>query len=130
MRSSAESLSVMQYLRDGLQALMLGCVLTSAQAQDLPWQVAGEQGVMRYVIVPMASARDITAYNRQIALLCEPDTTCFLNFYTNSTHAAVAMPLPDAISAESTAIFRKSMKRASETFEWSCRMQLVEGSCF
>jgi hypothetical protein len=111
-------------------AFLLAASSGAAQAQELAWLVAGDQGVMRYVIVPIESARDRTAYDRQIRLLCEPGTTCFLNFYTNSTNATVAMPLPDAIAAEVTAIFRRSMKIGAENFEFSCRVMPTENPCF
>ena len=73
--------------------------------------MAGQQGLVRFVIAPRDQARDRAAYDRQIQLLCEPDRTCFLNFYTNSTGAPLAVPLPDAIDHEATAVFRRSAKR-------------------
>ena len=45
---------------------------------------------MRFVIVPAAQAGDAAAYQREIAKLCEPERTCFLNFYTNASGAPVA----------------------------------------
>jgi hypothetical protein len=104
---------------------------TPASAAAAPsWQVAGQQGQVRFVIVPMAEARDRTAYMNQVQQLCEPDRTCFLNFYTNPTGAPVALPLPDAIDHEATAIFRRSMKRGAESFQWSCRMGVALEPCF
>jgi len=85
---------------------------------------------MRFVIVPVASTRDRTAYERQIRRLCEPDRTCFLNFYTNSSGAPLAVPLPDAIDREATAVFRRSTKQGAESFRWSCRLQLPDDNCF
>jgi hypothetical protein len=85
---------------------------------------------MRYVIVPLELARDRAAYDRQIALLCEPDTTCFLNFYTNSTGAEVGMPLAEAISAQASAVFRRSMKIGAQMFEFSCRVMPATTPCF
>ena len=61
---------------------------------------------------------------------CEPERTCFLNFYTNSSDAELAVPLPDAIDREVTAVFRRSMKGGAERLQWSCRMQMAEGDCF
>jgi predicted component of type VI protein secretion system len=109
-------------------ALALGAA-AGAVAADEPWAVAGQQGLVRFVIVPVAQSKDEPAYQRQIASLCEPDRTCFLNFYTNATGAPLAMPLPDAIANEATATFRRSTKNGAERFMWSCRMKLQE-PCF
>jgi ABC-type amino acid transport system permease subunit len=92
--------------------------------------MAGRQGVMRLVIVPQAEARDREAYAREIARICPPQTTCFVNFYTNSTGAPLAVPLPDAVSAEATAVFRRSTKQMAESFRWSCRMGTTDTDCF
>lgn len=101
-----------------------------AAATDEPWAVAGQQGLVRLVIVPAALARDEQAYVRQLPKLCEPDRTCFLNFYTNSTGAALAVPLPDAIANEATATFRRSSKQGAERFLWSCRLKMPQEGCF
>lgn len=102
---------------------------TAAPAEE-PWTLAGQQGLVRFVIVPAAQARDAEAYQRQIGRLCEPERTCFLNFYTNSSGAPATLPLPDAIAAEATATFRRSMKNGAERFLWSCRMQMPQQECF
>ncbi|WP_298829137.1 hypothetical protein [uncultured Piscinibacter sp.] len=94
------------------------------------WPLAGQQGLVRFVIVPAAQARDAQAYARQIQLLCEPDRTCFINFYTNSSGAPVAMPLPEAIADEATATYRRSSKQGAERFLWSCRMKMPQEGCF
>ena len=85
---------------------------------------------MRFVIVPQEQARDRAAYFQQIQSLCEPDRTCFLNFFTNSTGVPLAVPLPDAIDHEATAVFRGSAKWESDTFRWSCRLQVPQEECF
>lgn len=103
---------------------------TAASPPVEPWVVVGRQGVMLHVIVPTALARDQPAYERQLPLLCEPERTCFINFYTNSTNAPLALPLPDVIEHEFTAVYRKSVKRASEGIRFSCRMQIDPGNCF
>lgn len=108
---------------------------TQTQAQLQPqapetWNAVGQQGLVGFVIVPEAQARDRAAYARQVALLCEPERTCFLNFYTNSTGAVVALPLPDAIDREATAIYRRSAKQGAERFQWSCRLQVSQEPCF
>ena len=105
-------------------------LLGSSAAAEEAWPVAGQQGLVRFVIVPAAQAREAEAYQRQLAKLCEPDRTCFLNFYTNSSGAAVAVPLPDAIAAEATATFRRSAKQGAERFLWSCRMKMPQQECF
>lgn len=103
---------------------------SSAQA-NANWQVVGRQGIVRTVIVPVSEARDRAAYVREIEGLCPPGgTTCFLNFYTNSTGAVADLPLPEAISNEATAIFRRSDKQGSELFRFSCRLQLSVEDCF
>ncbi len=105
-------------------------LLPAAQAAPEPWPVAGQQGLVRFVIVPAPLAADREAYRGQTQLLCEPERTCFLNFYTNSTGAVAAVPLPDAIDKEATAVFRRSAKQGAEKFMWSCRMNFAGESCF
>jgi hypothetical protein len=103
-----------------------------AQAQKPPaaWELAGRQGLMRFVIVPLAQAGNRDAYAQQVALLCQPQMTCFINFFSNSTGAPLSVPLPDAIAKEPTALFRRSTKQGAELFRWSCRMGTAEGNCF
>jgi hypothetical protein len=105
-------------------------VAAGSHADDTPWPIAGQQGLMRFIIVPAEAARDREAYVRQIKRLCEPKRSCFLNFYTNSSGAPLAVPLPDAIDREATAVFRRSSKQGAESLRWSCRMQLPEDNCF
>ncbi len=117
-----------------LRTAMLACVgvtlSPAAQAAPEPWPIAGQQGLVRFVIVPAPLAADREAYRGQTQMLCEPERTCFLNFYTNSTGAVVAVPLPDAIDKEATAVFRRSAKQGAEKFMWSCRMKFAGESCF
>ena len=123
-------------VRTALLALgttLLASAPALAQAQPAsPWQVAGRQGLIHVVIVPPAQAqlRNRAAYAQQVGLLCAPQATCFVNFFSNSTGAPVGVPLPDAIANEPTAIFRRSAKQGAETFRWSCRMGSDEGNCF
>ena len=107
-------------------ALAFPAVTAGADA----WIVAGQQGLVRFIIVPMEQARDERAYELQISSLCAPERTCFLNFYTNSTSAPLAVPLPDAIANESTATYRRSMKNGVQMFTWSCRMKVAGKDCF
>ena len=112
-------------------AALAGAASADAQTPPTaPWPVAGRQGIMSFVIVPMAQARDRDAYADQIKLLCKPQETCFLNFYTNSSGAELGMPLPDGVMHEATAVFRRSPKQGTEGFRWSCRMGREEGNCF
>ena len=78
----------------------------------------------------MAEALDRAAYTRQIDLLCAPQTTCFVNFFTNPGNLPLTMPLPDAIAGGSTALFRRSTKQGAEMFRRSCRMAVGETGCF
>ncbi len=104
---------------------------TTAAAQSVAdWPVVGRQGLVRFVVVPTDEAKDRAAYTREIARLCEPEHTCFLNFYTNSHSLPAALPLPDGIAQEATATFRRSMKNGAERFWWSCRMQMTGENCF
>jgi hypothetical protein len=111
-------------------AALLGALQAAAQTVPEPWPVAGRQGVILQVIVPMALASDREAYRVQIGALCAGRETCFVNFYTNSTAAPLALPLPEAIANEATAVLRRSAKQGTEGFRWSCRLALPEPNCF
>lgn len=95
-----------------------------------PWTVIGQQGLVRFVLVPAPQQAEQAAYERQIERLCDPERTCFLNFYTNSTGAALALPLPAAIEQEATATFRRSAKNGVQILTWSCRLKLPGRECF
>jgi hypothetical protein len=104
---------------------------TAAYAEDLSsWLVVGTQGLLHVVIVPKELAHDASAYQAQIAKLCPPAKTCFINFYTNSSGVQPELPLPDAIAAEAAARFRRSTKNGTEVFQWSCRLGANDGQCF
>ncbi|MDO9314870.1 MAG: META domain-containing protein [Burkholderiaceae bacterium] len=120
-------------IRDSDGRGLLRAIRFEAAAEPQPpgaWPVAGRQGIIQIVIVPSDRARERAAYDREIALICQPDQSCFINFYTNSSNAPVGLPLPEAISNEATAIFRRSVKQAGEFFRWSCRLELTESDCF
>ncbi len=102
----------------------------TASQPPTAWPVVGRQGMIKIVIVPTTSARERGDYEREIASLCEPDQSCFINFFSNSSNAPVALPLPEAISGEATAIFRRSLKQGGEFFRWSCRLGLPDVDCF
>jgi hypothetical protein len=102
----------------------------AAAAADEVWQVVGHQGLLQVVIVPRDKATEAAAYRAQIAKLCAPERTCFINFFTNSSGVKASLPLPDAIAAEATARFRRSTKNGAELLQWSCRLGLPGGDCF
>ncbi|MFZ2653023.1 MAG: hypothetical protein WA210_23290 [Burkholderiaceae bacterium] len=113
-----------------LALLSLSAISGPQAAPAEAWQVAGEQGLVRLIIVPREQVRDVAAYARQVKILCEPQRSCFLNFYANPTNAPLVMPLPEAISNEATATFRRSLKQGAERFMWSCRLQIAPENCF
>lgn len=101
-----------------------------AASEAAPWVIAGRQGIIRVVIVPVGLAQDRAAYDKQIAALCKGEETCFINFFTNSTHAPIGLPLPDAIDREPTALLRRSAKQGVDSFRWSCRLKRPDADCF
>lgn len=115
-----------------LCALTLSAGANAGQepANTHDWIVAGRLGLMQFIVVPEASARDRAYYSRVIEQSCDKEETCFLRFFTNSSGAVPAVPLPDAILAEPTAMFQRSIKQAREQFQWSCRLGLAEANCF
>jgi hypothetical protein len=127
--ANCPTLRLTSLLRLGLLLAWLPGAAALAEPADT-WPVAGQQGIIRFVIVPVESARDRAAYARQIELLCAPGQSCFLNFYTNSSGAPLAVPLPDAIDREATVVFRRSLKQGAELLRWSCRLQVVTDDCF
>lgn len=111
-------------------ALIAAALAAPVAAAPEPWAQAGRQGLVQVVIVPMAEAARREAYVAQIGLLCRPDTTCFINFYTNSSGAPVSLPLAEAIEREPTATFRRSGKNGTERLQWACRMKVDNEPCF
>lgn len=110
--------------------VVMSTATAAAAAEGEAWQVVGRQGLLQVVIVPGAMATDIAAYRTQIAKLCPPERTCFINFFTNSSGAKAVLPLPDAIAKEATARFRRSTKNGAELLQWSCRLGLPGSECF
>lgn len=109
---------------------LAGAAAHASMAAPSTWALAGMQGKIRIVVVPQAQAGDAAAYERQIEQLCAGQETCFVNFFTNSTGAAVQVPLPDAIASEATAVLRRSAKQGVDGFRWSCRMKKPGTDCF
>jgi hypothetical protein len=120
--------------RLALASLLTGAALIAQAAADEKkeptWTVMGHQGIVLMVLVPADQAKDEGAYQREIGLICAEQINCFLNFYTNSKSVPVAVPLPDEISHEVTATYRKTYKKGVPLFTWSCRMQMIADSCF
>ena len=112
------------------QAAVAAMGAGAAVLADEPWPVAGQQGLVRFVIVPAEHAANREAYAHQVRLLCAPAATCFLNFYTNSTGAPLSVPLADAIDRESTAVYRRSAKQGAERFIWRCSLGIAQENCF
>ena len=94
------------------------------------WTFAGRMGIVQYVVVPVAQARERTYYDRIIEAQCGDASRCFLRFFTNSTGAEIALPLPDVIGHEATALYQRSDKRGGSDFRWSCRLKISTGDCF
>ena len=121
--------------RQFVLSLLLASQAVFAQAaadekKEATWTVMGHQGIVLMVLVPLDQAKDEAAYEREISLICGEQINCFLNFYTNSKSVAAAVPLPDEISNEVTATYRKTYKKGVPLFVWSCRMQMIADSCF
>ena len=119
-------------LRAAPFALVLALASAPAAANapaDVPWQLAGRLGLVQYFVVPVAQASDPQLYERAIAAVCPPAGSCFLRFFTNSTGAPLAVPLPDAIASEPTAIYQRSDKQQVAALRFACRLKLP-GSCF
>lgn len=112
--------------------IVLALVLptTPLAAEERGWQVAGALGLMQFVVVDSARARDEALYRDAIRSLCPAEGTCFLRFFTNSRGVAPAVPLPDAIAAEPAALYSRSAKQGNEFFQWSCRLAPSGGNCF
>jgi len=118
-----------------LCALVAAFALHGAAVAEPPaaadWHFAGRLGLLQFIVVPEASARDRGYYDRIIETVCNDDTaSCFLRFFTNASGVAMSFPLPDAVLAEPTVMFQRSAKHQREQFQWSCRLGLAESACF
>lgn len=115
--------------------LLAAIITLPAAAGEAPpaadWHLAGRLGLLQFIVVPEASARDRAYYDRIIETVCSDDTaSCFLRFFTNASGVAMSFPLPDAVLAEPTVMFQRSAKHRTEQFQWSCRLRLAESACF
>ena len=115
----------------GALTLSAGANAGQEPANTQDWIVAGRLGLMQFIVVPEASARDRAYYERIIDTVCSDDTaSCFLRFFTNASGVAMSFPLPDAVLAEPTVMFQRSAKHLREQFQWSCRLQVSGSACF
>lgn len=132
LRRRRETSSVL--LKAGLAAAVIATAMAlatgAARADDATWTIVGRQGIMIHVIVPGPQSRDRDAYLAQLPKICGESDTCFVNFYTNSTGATPALPLPDAIAGEPTAVLRRSAKQGVDQLLWSCRLAMPDPGCF
>lgn len=94
------------------------------------WTFAGRMGIVQYVIVPAGRSGERAYYERVVEGQCGAAPRCFLRFFTNTDGAEVALPLPDAIARQATALYQRSDKRGSAEFRWSCRMPVATPDCF
>ena len=114
-------------------ALVTTCLLPSAVRADDPdnWTLAGRLGLLQFVVVPEASARDGDYYRRILDEVCaDKVASCFVRFFTNSTGAKLDFPLLDAVLNEPTVMFQRSAKHQREQFQGNCRLGMAESSCF
>lgn len=96
-----------------------------------PATLIGRLGKVAYYLVPPERARDAAWYEATIQTLCAEVESCFLRFHTNSQGVPPALPLPDAIAAEPTAMFQRSAKHGAQLFRWSCRLGVTtQEQCF
>ncbi len=92
--------------------------------------MVGHQGLVQVVIVPTEEARNQGLYETAVLELCEPERTCFINFFTNAAGVKAELPLPAAIASEATATYRRSAKNGVTIFMWSCRLKIPDRECF
>ena len=92
--------------------------------------VAGQMGLMKFVIIPAEKQNDVEFHRKIIKKICIQGETCFLNFFTNSKNAPEGLPLDDRILAEPTLMYKYSPKHRNEIEDWSCRLKLPIKSCF
>lgn len=111
-----------------MKPLLALLLLPLASMAADPWTVIGRQGLVQFVAVPAAAASDRAAYDEQLARLCKPETTCFVNFY--AVKPETALPLSDEGEKQATATFRRSMKNGAERFQWACRFKPGAEGCF
>ena len=126
----------MNHLRLPLVFLLFTCLLVSNSsnfADDAvrnSFNVAGQMGLMKFVIIPAEKQNDVEFHRKIVKKICVQGKTCFLNFFTNSKNAPENLPLDDRILAEPTLMYKYSPKHRNEIEDWSCRLKLPIKSCF
>ena len=99
-------------------------------ADGKSFNVAGQMGLMKFVIIPAEKQNDVEFHRKIVKKICVQGETCFLNFFTNSKNAPENLPLDDRILAEPTLMYKYSPKHRNEIEDWSCRLKLPIKSCF
>ena len=94
------------------------------------FNVAGQMGLMKFVIIPAEKQNDVGFHRKIVKKICVQGEACFLNFFTNSKNAPEYLPLDDRILAEPTLMYKYSPKHRNEIEDWSCRLKLPIKSCF
>ena len=99
-------------------------------ADGKSFNVAGQMGLMKFVIIPAEKQNDVKFHRKIVKKICVQGETCFLNFFTNTKNAPETLPLDDRILAEPTLMYKYSPKHRNEIEDWSCRLKLPIKSCF
>ncbi len=126
----------MNPIRLPLALLLFNCFLFTqnvnfaADTFGNSFKVAGQMGLMKFVIIPAEKQSDVEFHRKIVKKICLKGETCFLNFFTNSKNAPESLPLDDRILAEPTLMYKYSPKHRNEIEDWSCRLKLPIKSCF
>ena len=126
----------MNPIRSPLAFLLFACCLFAqsgnfaADTFGNSFKIAGQMGLMKFVIIPAEKQNDVEFHRNIIKKICIQGETCFLNFFTNSQNAPEGLPLDDRILAEPTLMYKYSPKHRNEIEDWSCRLKLPIKSCF
>ena len=126
----------MNPIKRPLAFLLFSCFLVTSgsifadDANEKSFNVAGQMGLMKFVIIPAEKQNDVEFHRKIVKKICVQGETCFLNFFTNTKNAPENLPLDDRILAEPTLMYKYSPKHRNEIEDWSCRLKLPIKSCF
>ena len=126
----------MNPIKRPLAFLLFSCFLVTSgsifadDASGTSFNVAGQMGLMKFVIIPTEKQNDVEFHRKIVKKICVQGETCFLNFFTNSKNVPENLPLDDRILAEPTLMYKYSPKHRNEIEDWSCRLKLPTKSCF
>ena len=126
----------MKTIRSPLAFLLFACFFftnsgnLSTDTVGNSFYVAGQMGLMKFVIIPVEKQSNIEFHRKIVKKICVQGETCFLNFFTKSKNAPANLPLDDRILAEPTLMYKYSPKHRNEIEDWSCRLKLPIKSCF